>query len=99
MRYAYNPDTTPGTRGKKTFTPSTSQNSQYNDVIRSDAPDRQAMRAVKVDAEGNESEYEKGAAGRGSVNPPTPKDAKYAKGGVTRADGCITKGHTRGRMI
>ncbi len=24
---------------------------------------------------------------------------KYAKGGVTRADGCITKGHTRGRMV
>lgn len=24
---------------------------------------------------------------------------KYAKGGVTRADGCISKGHTRGRMV
>jgi len=25
---------------------------------------------------------------------------KYAKGGgVTRADGCVTKGHTRGRMV
>jgi hypothetical protein len=23
----------------------------------------------------------------------------YAKGGVTRADGCITKGHTKGRVI
>lgn len=23
----------------------------------------------------------------------------YAKGGVTRADGCVTKGHTKGRMI
>ena len=23
----------------------------------------------------------------------------FAKGGVTRADGCITKGHTRGRMV
>jgi hypothetical protein len=23
----------------------------------------------------------------------------YAKGGVTRADGCITKGHTKGKMI
>jgi hypothetical protein len=22
-----------------------------------------------------------------------------AKGGVTRADGCITKGHTKGKMI
>ena len=25
--------------------------------------------------------------------------SKMKKGGVTRADGCITKGHTRGRMI
>jgi hypothetical protein len=24
---------------------------------------------------------------------------KYAKGGVTRADGCISKGHTRGKMV
>jgi len=23
----------------------------------------------------------------------------YKKGGVTRADGCITKGHTRGKMV
>jgi hypothetical protein len=23
----------------------------------------------------------------------------YAKGGVTRADGCVTKGHTRGKMV
>ena len=25
--------------------------------------------------------------------------AKYAKGGVTRADGCVTKGHTKGKMV
>jgi len=30
---------------------------------------------------------------------PTPKPKKMAKGGVTRADGCITKGHTKGRMV
>ncbi len=24
---------------------------------------------------------------------------KYAKGGVTRADGCVSKGHTKGRMV
>jgi type IV secretory pathway TrbL component len=24
---------------------------------------------------------------------------RMAKGGVTRADGCITKGHTKGRMV
>ena len=27
------------------------------------------------------------------------KPKKMAAGGVTRADGCITKGHTRGRMV
>jgi hypothetical protein len=25
--------------------------------------------------------------------------AKKAKGGVTRADGCVTKGHTKGRSV
>lgn len=30
---------------------------------------------------------------------PAPKVVKKAKGGVTRADGCVSKGHTRGRMV
>ena len=30
---------------------------------------------------------------------PIPKPKKMAKGGVTRADGCVTKGHTKGRMV
>jgi hypothetical protein len=30
---------------------------------------------------------------------PAPKVVKKARGGVTRADGCITKGHTRGKMV
>ena len=37
----------------------------------------------------------------GSVKP-TPKASKpnkMAGGGVTRADGCIMKGHTRGKMV
>jgi hypothetical protein len=25
--------------------------------------------------------------------------AGYKKGGVTRADGCVTKGHTKGKMV
>lgn len=36
------------------------------------------------------------------MTAPTPaasKPKKMAKGGVTRADGCITKGHTRGKMV
>lgn len=31
--------------------------------------------------------------------PPAPPAQKKAGGGVTRADGCVTKGHTRGKMI
>ena len=35
-----------------------------------------------------------------SSTPSAPKVVKKAKGGsVTRADGCITKGHTRGKMV
>jgi hypothetical protein len=32
-----------------------------------------------------------------SKRKPAPK--KYANGGVTRADGCIRKGHTKGRKV
>jgi hypothetical protein len=35
------------------------------------------------------------AASVGNVGTVT----KMKKGGVTRADGCITKGHTRGKMV
>ena len=28
-----------------------------------------------------------------------PKPKKLAKGGVARADGCVSKGHTRGKMV
>jgi FKBP-type peptidyl-prolyl cis-trans isomerase len=35
-----------------------------------------------------------------STTPPKPAPArKMAKGGVTRADGCVTKGHTKGTMV
>ncbi len=36
-----------------------------------------------------------------SSTPPAPKDeVKKAKGGsVTRADGCVTKGRTKGKMV
>jgi hypothetical protein len=37
------------------------------------------------------------------LKPLTPQDVpepvRYAKGGVTRADGCCKKGHTKGRMV
>ena len=38
----------------------------------------------------------------GSAPKPKPKPDKpkaYAKGGVTRAGGCVTKGHTKGKMV
>lgn len=35
-----------------------------------------------------------------SSTPPKPAVVKKAKGGsVTRADGCVTKGHTKGKMV
>jgi hypothetical protein len=59
------------------------------------------MIADKKMQEGAEREYNK----RSSVEPSKdPRDAirgqkGYAKGGVTRADGCVSKGHTKGKMI
>jgi hypothetical protein len=35
-----------------------------------------------------------------TVPAPAPvAPEKKAKGGVTRADGCVSKGHTRGKMV
>ena len=36
---------------------------------------------------------------KAEVKAHEKKMHKMAKGGVTRADGCITKGHTKGKMI
>ena len=63
----------------------------------------EAMQEAKdaKDREKAEREYNK----RSSVAPSKdPRDAvrgqkSYAKGGVTRADGCATKGHTKGKMV
>jgi hypothetical protein len=64
----------------------------------------EAMQEAKdaKDREKAEREYNK----RSSVDPSKdPRDAVrgqkgYKKGGsVTRADGCITKGHTKGTMV
>lgn len=63
----------------------------------------EAMQEAKdaKDREKIDREYNK----RSSVAPSEdPRDAvrgqkSYAKGGVTRADGCVTKGHTKGMMV
>jgi hypothetical protein len=34
-----------------------------------------------------------------STTPPAPMVKKAKGGSVTRADGCVTKGHTRGKMV
>jgi hypothetical protein len=53
------------------------------------------MMADKKAAEAAEKAYN-----AASTTPPKPTPArKMAKGGVTRADGCVTKGHTKGRMV
>jgi hypothetical protein len=53
------------------------------------------MMADKKAAEAAEKAYN-----AASTTPPKPAPArKMAKGGVTRADGCVTKGHTKGRMV
>lgn len=49
---------------------------------------RDAQRQAAAEAEAK-------AASVGNVGSVS----KMKKGGVTRADGCITKGHTRGRMV
>ncbi len=51
-----------------------------------------ARNAQRQDAQ--EAEQAK-AASVGNVGAVS----KMKKGGVTRADGCITKGHTKGRMV
>jgi hypothetical protein len=33
-----------------------------------------------------------------SPEPGEPRPKRFAKGGVTRADGCVKKGHTKGKM-
>jgi hypothetical protein len=34
-----------------------------------------------------------------STTPPAPMVKKAKGGSVTRADGCVIKGHTRGKMV
>ena len=49
------------------------------------------------DGKPTKSQYPSPPAPPPSKRKPAPK--KYANGGVTRADGCIRKGHTRGRKV
>jgi hypothetical protein len=52
------------------------------------------MLADKKAAEANEKAYN-----AASKTPPAPAVKKAKGGSITRADGCVTKGHTRGKMV
>jgi hypothetical protein len=63
----------------------------------SEAMIRQAMQEAEDAKMRKKAEKAYNAA---SSTPPAPAVVKKAKGGsVTRADGCITKGHTKGKMV
>jgi hypothetical protein len=57
-----------------------------------DAPPTDAMKQTMAD------ERMKKAAEKAPTTK-TEMGKRFKSGGVTRADGCITKGHTKGRMV
>lgn len=60
---------------------------------------QEAKDAKDRDAAGKE--YNKRTSVEASKDPRDDVRGQkgYAKGGVTRADGCCSKGHTRGKMV
>jgi hypothetical protein len=62
------------------------------------SPAEKEARQMMVDKKAAEAAEK--AYNAASTTPPKPAPArKMAKGGVTRADGCVTKGHTKGKMV
>lgn len=63
----------------------------------------EAMQDAKdaKDRDAADKEYNKRTSVEASKDPRDSVRGQkgYAKGGVTRADGCVTKGHTRGKMV
>jgi len=55
------------------------------------APKNFGMTDAANQLSGARKRYAKGGSACGTK--------KYAKGGVTRADGCCIKGHTKGKMV
>ncbi len=58
------------------------------------------LRDIEEEGITTERKIKRGDYGKPGRAPtePTPKTKGYAKGGVTRADGCARKGHTKGKM-
>ena len=68
------------------------------------SPAEKEARQMLADKKATEADTK--AYNKVAKTPPSedPRDAvrgqkSYAKGGVTRADGCVTKGHTKGTMV
>jgi hypothetical protein len=60
---------------------------------------KDAKDAPKVEKAYNDALTSTVPAPKPETKTPPAKPKKMAKGGMTRADGCITKGHTRGKMV
>lgn len=58
-------------------------------------PPAQRRAAERKAAEQTKKDYPPAKA----APKPKPPAKKFSKGGVTRADGCAVKGHTKGRMV
>lgn len=67
------------------------------------APEPQIPAAARMAMESAAKEKANKAAEKFFPKNPDPESPvpakKLAKGGVTRADGCCSKGHTKGRMV
>jgi hypothetical protein len=67
-------------------------------------PDRQMMPPASTPGNFDIKKYQEGRVPKGGGYKKGGKTKKYAKGGKVssaskRADGCVTKGKTRGRMV
>jgi hypothetical protein len=67
-----------------------------DDVI---TPEIRASRAAMVKEARQEAKDREDQVKTDKAYADAQTSPDYAKGGVTRADGCITKGHTKGRMV
>ena len=69
------------------------------ELVETPLPDRKAMRYLPSDISSGDDKDT--GAGRGKVNPPNAykKGGKVRSSASKRADGIITKGHTKGKYL
>lgn len=75
-------------KGKKAISMGSSGNAENNWKENTKTSEGREMNKKNIDYVKSEAGMKRGG-----------KVKKMAKGGVTRADGCISKGHTKGRMV